>query len=93
MHNIARFQMFTTILGAMSNVLLNLYLIPRYQSYGAAIATTISYGFAVVFSCFLHKDTWEIGRILLKSMLAPLRIIESLRSYNAVKAVVDAEPA
>jgi O-antigen/teichoic acid export membrane protein len=93
MKNIARFQMWTTMLGAVSNVVLNLYLIPRYQGYGAAIATTISYGFAVVFSCFLHRETWQIGGILLKSMLAPLRIIESLRSYNAVKAVVDAEQA
>jgi O-antigen/teichoic acid export membrane protein len=91
MHNIARFQVWTTMLGAVSNVLLNLYLIPRYQGYGAAIATTISYGFAVVFSCFLHKGAWEIGIILVKSMLAPLRIVDSLRSYNAVKAVVDAE--
>jgi O-antigen/teichoic acid export membrane protein len=91
MHNIARFQLWTTMLGAVSNVLLNLYLIPRYQGYGAAIATTISYGFAVVFSCFLYRDTWEIGSILVKSLLAPLRIIDSLRSYSAVKAVVDAE--
>jgi len=91
MHNIARFQLWTTVLGAVSNVLLNLYLIPRYQGYGAAIATTISYGFAVVFSCFLHKGTWEIGLILVKSMLAPVRIIDSFRSYSSVKAVVDAE--
>ena len=90
MHNIMRFQLWTTLLGAVSNVLLNLYLIPRYQGYGAAIATTISYGFAVVFSCFLHRDTWEIGTILVKSMLAPLRLIDSLRNYSAVKAVVDA---
>jgi len=93
MHNIARFQLWTTMLGAVSNVLLNLYLIPRYQGYGAAIATTISYGFAVVFSCFLHRDTWEIGVILVKSMLAPLRILDSLRSYTAVKAVVDGDGA
>jgi PST family polysaccharide transporter len=38
-----RFLMLPTALGALANVLLNLYLIPRYGAAGAAWATVISY--------------------------------------------------
>ena len=84
-----RFQFMTTTSGALLNVLLNLYLIPRYQGYGAAIATTLSYAVAVVFSCFLHRETRALGTILLKSLLAPFRILETARTWGVVRASVD----
>jgi O-antigen/teichoic acid export membrane protein len=91
MHKFTQFHLWTTLLGAISNIVLNLFLIPRYQGYGAAIATTISYGIAVVAACFLHRDTWEIGIIQVKSVLAPFRLFDSLRAFKEVKAVVDKE--
>jgi O-antigen/teichoic acid export membrane protein len=88
-HKRTNFQLWTTAAGAVANVLLNLYWIPRYQGYGATLATLVSYGIAIVLSCFLHRDTREVGLMLLKSMLAPLRIVETWRLYGRVKAAVD----
>jgi O-antigen/teichoic acid export membrane protein len=89
-HKLTVFQFWTTALGAVTNVGLNIYLIPRYQGYGAAWATTISYALAVVLSCFLYRRTREIGVVLVKSILAPLRIPETLRAFALVKTAVDA---
>ena len=90
-HKITSFQLLSTAIGAGLNVLLNFILIPALGGYGAAIATTLSYGVAVVFSCFLKRETWAIGTVLLKSLFAPFRILETVRAFIAVKAVVDGE--
>jgi O-antigen/teichoic acid export membrane protein len=88
-HKLTYFQFWTTTIGAVSNIVLNLYLIPRYRGYGAALATVVSYGLAVVFSCFLSSRTREIGIILIKSMLVPFRIPETIRTFALVRAAVD----
>ena len=44
--NLQRYLLLPTAVGALSNVALNLYLIPRYAALGAAWATLISYGLA-----------------------------------------------
>ena len=88
-HKLTYFQLWTTALGAVSNVILNLYLIPRHQGYGAAVATILSYGLAVILSCFLYTRTREIGFILVKSILAPFRIPSTLRTLAFVRATVD----
>jgi O-antigen/teichoic acid export membrane protein len=87
--NRTHFQLLTTAIGAVCNILLNFIWIPRYGGYGAALATLVSYGLAIVFSCFLHSQTREIGVMLLKAMVAPIRIAETLRVYGHVKAAVD----
>lgn len=48
---------FRTLLGAMVNILLNLYLIPKYAGIGAAIATVISYALASFFANYFHPKT------------------------------------
>jgi O-antigen/teichoic acid export membrane protein len=88
-HKLTYFQLLTTALGAVTNVVLNLYLIPLYKGYGAAIATVISYAVAIVLSCFLYRQTWEIGGILVKSLVAPFRIPQTMRAYVVVKTAVD----
>jgi PST family polysaccharide transporter len=46
----------TTAIGGMSNIILNLLLIPQYASTGAAIATLISYGIAsYILNFFIFK--------------------------------------
>jgi len=42
----AKFALVKTTIGAASNVILNLLLIPRYAGIGAAVATTVSYALA-----------------------------------------------
>lgn len=62
-----------TVIGAVSNVLLNLILIPRYAGMGAAIATVVSYGLsAVVLNAF---DARTVG--IFRSQLRAI----TLRDY------------
>ncbi len=66
--NLQKFSLYRTVLGLIFNVLLNLYLIPRYGAFGAAFATTISQFVAAVFSMALFQQT----RILFKMQLRSL---------------------
>ena len=67
--NLMVFSFFTTAIGAICNILINLYMIPKFQGLGAAIATVIAYAIAAVFSCFFYDKTRRIGLIILNSML------------------------
>ncbi|MDF5731733.1 MAG: flippase [Rhizonema sp. PD38] len=62
-------SMYRTLLGAITNVLLNLFLIPAYSGTGAAIATVISYALSGFFIHAAHKKTQEIFRIQINSLL------------------------
>jgi polysaccharide transporter, PST family len=66
-----KFQLFAAILGGISNILLNLVLIPHYAGFGAAIATVISYAIGSYFAFFLLPGTRKIGLILTKSLFTP----------------------
>jgi O-antigen/teichoic acid export membrane protein len=66
-----RIYFVTLALGAVLNVILNLFLIPRYGGLGAAIASCISYWFAAHGACFLYKPLRETGFMLTKAMIYP----------------------
>jgi len=55
------------VLAAALNIALNIVLIPRFGAMGAAWATLIAYGSAVVFSLMLSRSiypqSWELGRL------------------------------
>lgn len=57
-----------TILGAIANVGLNLWLIPVCGTVGAAIATVISYAIAAFFADLFHKETQVFFVMKLSSM-------------------------
>ena len=63
-----KFSFAATLAAAVMNIVLNVFLIPRYQGFGAAIATLISYGLSAVFSSFLFYPTREIGWEQLKAL-------------------------
>ncbi|WP_026897699.1 flippase [Daejeonella oryzae] len=56
-----------TALGAVVNILLNLWLIPLYGGVGSAIATLIAY-FTATFSILLFPHTRRQGLMMLKSL-------------------------
>jgi polysaccharide transporter, PST family len=58
-----------TLIGAITNVILNLILIPKYAGVGAATATVISQAFASFFSNASHTKTQKIFLIQIKSLL------------------------
>jgi len=65
--NLTKLGFYRTLTGAVANVLLNLFLIPRYSSMGAAIATVISYAIAGVFANAFDARTRPIFLLQLKS--------------------------
>ena len=55
--NLQRYLMVPTAAGAIANVLLNIYLIPRYAAVGAAIATVASYTIGWMVILLFFSDT------------------------------------
>lgn len=71
---LTRFSMLATILGLLTNIGLNLILIPRFGGVGAALATVFSHAVSGVFSSFLYIKTREVGRLQLAACLSPFPI-------------------
>ncbi|WP_017651407.1 flippase [Fortiea contorta] len=67
--NLNHIAMYRTVLGAITNILLNLWLIPKYSGLGAAIATLISYAVSDFFSNAVHPKTRKIFKIEVHSIL------------------------
>jgi polysaccharide transporter, PST family len=61
--------MYKTILGAVVNIILNLFLIPAHAGVGAAIATVISYAVAGLFSHAIYPKTRKIFFLQVRSLL------------------------
>jgi len=75
MENFLIFSLFSHGIGAIVNVILNLFLIKHYGGYGAAVATLISYAVASYFVLFLAPRTWTIAIMMSKSILLPARFL------------------
>ena len=67
-----------TALGAVVNILLNIWLIPLYSGVGASIATLIAY-FVATFSILLFPQSRQQGIMMLKSLFL-ISLIQKL--YN-----------
>ncbi|MDP5213579.1 flippase [Pseudoalteromonas tunicata] len=72
------FSLITQAAGAISNILLNLYLIPRYGAIGAAWATLISYFIAGYASLLFNHKTRVFIRLIHASLLNLLSNIITL---------------
>lgn len=66
---LAHFSLNRTLLGAIINIGLNLFLIPQYGGVGAAIATVISQGVASFLGNAMHPQTRKIFWIQIASIL------------------------
>ncbi|MEW5894786.1 MAG: flippase [Candidatus Omnitrophota bacterium] len=66
--NLQIYSLYTTILGALVNVFLNLWLIRDYGTIGAAVATVIAYASATIFLALFPKTRFII-RILYNTFL------------------------
>lgn len=60
-----------SILGAISNVLLNLVLIPPLGGIGSAIATVVSQAVATYLSSFLFRPLVPIGKMQTRALICP----------------------
>ncbi len=61
-------QMYKSILGAIMNIILNIFLIPAYGGMGAAIATVISYASSDLLSNLIHPRTRSVFMLQLRSL-------------------------
>lgn len=68
LENVQKIYLIQTSLGALTNVLLNIYLIPIYGAVGSSIATLFSYGFSFLV-WFFSKKTRYVGLMTLKSLV------------------------
>lgn len=65
-NHLQKISLYRTCIGLISNILLNLILIPKMGALGAAISTVISYIFSV-YALVLFKETESHGFLLIKS--------------------------
>jgi O-antigen/teichoic acid export membrane protein len=64
--NLTKISLFMTSIGAICNIILNVFLIPRFGIIGAAYSTLITYIIAT-YSVLIFKDSKEAGFQLLRS--------------------------
>ena len=76
--NLTKLSFATTLMGAISNILLNLVLIPAYSGVGAAIATLISYAIAGYLSCIFYPSLHRTFGMLTKALLIPFRVQQNM---------------
>jgi polysaccharide transporter, PST family len=67
--NLARLALVRVLCGAVLNVALNFWLIPRHGAVGAAIATVIAQATAAVFMNLLHPRTRPVFRCQIRALL------------------------
>lgn len=73
-----KLSLFRTGMGALINIILNIYWIPRYGITGAAVATLIAY-FASNFMILLVPKTRPQGIMMLKSLFL-ITLVEKLKN-------------
>ena len=83
--NFTQFSFATTSLGALTNVCLNLLLIPAYGGVGAALATVISYAVATHIACIFYPPMFNSGMMLTKALFIPLRLRQNLIYFKHIK--------
>lgn len=72
------FSLYRALLGAVINVVLNIFFIPEFGMHGAAYATLIAFVFSALVFDFFIKPMRNIGFIKLQCF-NPLKIIRNLR--------------
>ena len=68
---LTQFSLFCTVAGAVANVILNLFLIPRWGGEGAAMATVVSYAVSAWMTSFFSHKVRPVGWMQTKAMLSP----------------------
>ena len=64
-----KYSLIQTFIGAIINVILNIFLIPKYAGLGASIATVVAYGFAAFLLNALFSKTKIMFKLQLKALL------------------------
>jgi len=81
--NFLKLALYRTVAGAIANVVINLFLIPRYAALGAAIATVVSYAISSFVANAFDARTRPIFFLQLKSVIPNLQSMEDSLRRNA----------
>jgi O-antigen/teichoic acid export membrane protein len=79
---LTRFTLISTLGAALTNVVLNFILIPRWTLMGAAISTIVSYAVSAWLSSFAANSVRPIGYLQSKALLIPITMWTKLREYR-----------
>ena len=82
--DMVRFEMLAAVLGALLNIGLNFFLIPRYGALGVAWAVTISQAVSAYLSSVLSKRLWPVFCQASLSLLVPFRLFAFGRSLKEI---------
>jgi O-antigen/teichoic acid export membrane protein len=80
---------YSHISGAITNIALNLVLIPKYGGIGAAIATVISYSFASFISLFLFDSTREQGLQMARAIYRAVTFRSTTSIFKLIRTKYD----
>jgi PST family polysaccharide transporter len=75
-----KFNFYSRLAGLITNILLNLILIPLYEGIGAAIATLISYAVGNYLYFLLIPETRENAMLMTKALCLPLRLPKIMKT-------------
>lgn len=78
--NLQRFTFYRTILGAIANVALNLWWIPKYGITGAAAATLVSQIIASYLGHLLSRKTWPLFFMVTRTLLG-INLIKNIKTF------------
>jgi O-antigen/teichoic acid export membrane protein len=72
--DMTRLSLITQLMGAVTNIVLNIFMIKQYGAIGAAIATMISYAVSSYLSCMIFPAMHHTGWMLTKALFIPFRL-------------------
>jgi len=77
-------QLVTTLVGAVSNIVLNLILIPRFGISGAAIATLVSFMLVFIIRLIDTRNYWSPVRFCISFVLLMIQIVVMINDWGSV---------
>lgn len=80
------FSLLTQMAGGLTNVVINLALIPRFGGIGAAVATLVSYSFSGFFVLLAFRATRPFAIQILRSVSGPARVRQLGRILKSTSA-------
>jgi O-antigen/teichoic acid export membrane protein len=90
MEDLLQHSLTTHMLGAATNIGLNLILIPRYGPVGAAFATVASYFVAGFGALLLFRDTRPVTYLILRGILrSPVELLGTIRELRGQNRAVN----
>ena len=83
---IQKYWMINSVIGAISNILLNLILIPAMGINGAALATLLSYAFAYHFAYAIPPTTRKVFHTQNRNFMRVCLVLPALRIMKKIKS-------